>query len=277
MSEYIQKATRAELRQFSDTFRTSWNAIVSALFDKCNDKSDEILRRYESWYTQSTQAVFDDMYRKDLLAFAWRRRFWEVFAVLGAIAGALTVVIGWGPSRRWVSVAVLADRRWHLVRRLLALGPPAAAGAGEGRAAQRGPVRAPGGRPLRHRIDPAQGRRTTAAFGMAGMFLGSAAAGGLGGAGRGRGGGNGLGQRLRPLRQPHRQDAREHAGRPAALHGSGPSAGGALRAGGAPGTAGRRASADHRKLQGAGEVHGQATDQAARLRRQAPATRGGEG
>ena len=87
MTKYIQTASRAELRQFSSVFRTSWDAILNALFRKCNNRSDEILRQYESWYTESTQAVFDDMYRKDLFSFVRRRRFWEVFLVIGAIAG----------------------------------------------------------------------------------------------------------------------------------------------------------------------------------------------
>ncbi len=179
MSEYIQRATRAELRQFSGAFRASWDAILRALFEKCNTKSDEILQRYESWYTQSTQAVFDDLYRKDLWSFAWRRRFWEVFAVLGAIAGALSVVIGWGESRRWISVAVLLiavgisfGAYWHSARRRrqvrdktepLSIVPfelPE-----DGRFATESKLR--------------KGRRTTAAFGMAGLFLGSAAAGGF--------------------------------------------------------------------------------------------------
>jgi hypothetical protein len=179
MSEYIQRATRAELRQFSDAFRASWNAILRALFDKCNNRSDEILQRYESWYTQSTQSVFDDLYRKDLWSFAWRRRFWEVFAVLGAIAGALTVVIGWGPSRRWVSVAVLLvavgisfGAHWYSARRKRQLRDKAEPLSilpfqlpEEGRFATESKLR--------------KGRRTTAAFGMAGLFLGSAAAGGF--------------------------------------------------------------------------------------------------
>jgi hypothetical protein len=86
MTKYIQTASRSELRQFSGVFRTSWDAILTALFKKCNTRSDEILQGYESWYTESTQAVFDDMYRKDLWSFARRRRFWEVFLILGAIA-----------------------------------------------------------------------------------------------------------------------------------------------------------------------------------------------
>jgi DnaJ-domain-containing protein 1 len=179
MSEYIQRATRAELRQFSDAFRASWNAILRAFLEKCNTRSDEILQRYESWYTQSTQAVFDDLYRKDLWSFAWRRRFWEVFAVLGAIAGALTVVIGWGASRRWISVAVLlaavgvsfgaywysAWRKRQVRDKTEPLSVIPFQLPEDGRFATESKLRS--------------GRRTTAAFGMAGLFLGSAAAGGF--------------------------------------------------------------------------------------------------
>lgn len=179
MTEYIQKATRAELRDFTNAFRVSWNAIVNALFKKCNARSDEILQRYESWYTQSTQAVFDDLYRRDLWSFAWRRAFWEVFAILGAMAAALTVVIGWGASRRWVSIAILAvafaislTAYWRLARRRRkarekteALSVVPFEIAEEGRFPTESTMR--------------RGRRTTAAFGMTGLFVGTAAAGGL--------------------------------------------------------------------------------------------------
>lgn len=179
MGEYIQKATRAELRQFSDAFRVSWDAILRALFEKCNSRSDEILQRYESWYTKSTQPVFDDLYRKDLWSFAWRSRFWEVFAVLGAIAGALTVVIGWGAPRRWISIAVLLVALgisfgvyWHTARRRRQVREKA-------EPLSIVPFELPedGRFPTESKLR--KGRRTTAAFGMAGLFLGSAAAGGL--------------------------------------------------------------------------------------------------
>jgi curved DNA-binding protein CbpA len=179
MSRYIQTASRAELRRFSEVFRVSWDAILTALFNKCNARSDEILQRYESWYTESTQAVFDDMYRKDLLSFARRRRFWEVFLIIGAIAGALTVVIGWGGSRRWVSIAVLlvafaiafsahwwgARRRRGVRQKIEALSVV--------------PFEIPKEAQFTAEAQLRQGRRTTAAFGLAGLFLGSAAAGGL--------------------------------------------------------------------------------------------------
>ncbi len=179
MTKYARTASRAELRQFTSVFRTSWDATLNALFSKCNGKSDEILQRYESWYTESTQAVFDDMYRKDLLSFARRRRFWEVFLIIGAIAAALTVVVGWGEPRRWISIALLALAfgssfllYWRSARRR---------------------------RKVRQKVEPLsvvpfefprnaqfptetalrRGRRTTAAFGMAGLALGSAASGGF--------------------------------------------------------------------------------------------------
>ena len=179
MTAYIRTASRSELRQFSNAFRTSWDARLNALFDKCNNRSDQILQRYESWYTESTQAVFDDLYRRDLLSFARRRRFWEVFLFIGAIAAALTVVIGWGESRRWISIAVLlvafgisflfhwrgARRRRQVRRKVEALSVVPF----EIRRGSQFPTEAA----LR------QGRRTTAAFGMTGLLLGSAASGGL--------------------------------------------------------------------------------------------------
>lgn len=180
MSAYIATASRADLRRFSATFRTSWDAVVAALFRECNDKCDSILQEYESWYTAETQAVFDDMYRRELWRFAWRRRFWEAFLVLGALAGGLTAVVGWtGNVRPWVSGALLAlafalsflVHRWTARRE----------------------------RRVRERVEPLsvvpfslqegacfqtesrlrKGRLTTTALSAAGMLLGNAATAGL--------------------------------------------------------------------------------------------------
>jgi curved DNA-binding protein CbpA len=179
MLQYLKSATRAELRQFSAEFRLSWNAMISALFDRCNERSDEILQHYERWYTTSTQAVFDDLYRKDVLSFVRSRRFWEVFVFVAAVAGALTVVIGWGGGRRWVSIAVM----------LVALGIAFAVywrGARKRRQVREKsealavvPFEIPENElfPTEHTMR--RGRRTTAAFGVAGLFLGASAASGL--------------------------------------------------------------------------------------------------
>jgi hypothetical protein len=180
MASYIRSASRSELRQFSTKFRLAWEATINALFTNCNTRCDSILQSYESWYAQSTQAVFHEMYRSELRGFLLRRRFWEVFAVLMAVAAALTVVVGWGgPVRRWISVTVLLIAAvvsflayWGWVRRR---------------------------RKTREKVEPLsvvpfqiqqgarfqtesalrRGRRNTAALGAAGMLLGSAAAGGL--------------------------------------------------------------------------------------------------
>jgi hypothetical protein len=138
------------------------------------------LQSYESWYTESTQAVFDEMYLSDLRRFAWRRRFWEIFAILVAVAAALTVVVGWGgPVRRWVSVTLLLIAAvvsflayWWWVRR---------------RRKEREKVQPLSVVPFQiqqgARFDTEsslrQGRRNTAALGAAGMLLGGAASSGL--------------------------------------------------------------------------------------------------
>lgn len=180
MSAYIATASRAELRQFSTTFRNSWDAVINALFTECNMKCDEILQKYESWYTADTQAVFDDMYRRELWRFAWSRRFWEVFLVLGALAGGLTVVVGWGGAvRPWISAALL------VVAFVLAL------------LAHRWAARRQ--RRVREKVEPLsvvpftleegarfetesklrKGRLTTTALGAAGMLLGNVATSGF--------------------------------------------------------------------------------------------------
>ncbi|OFW57089.1 MAG: hypothetical protein A2133_06220 [Actinobacteria bacterium RBG_16_64_13] len=180
MTSHIQTATRADLRQFSTTFGSSWDALVNALFTKCNSRCDTVLQRYETWYTQNTQAFFDGLYRRELLHFGLRRRFWEVFLILGAIAGALTVVVGWeGPWRRWVSLGMI----------LLAGGVAFLAHLWSAKRQ----------RQVREKVEPLsvvvfeidkhamfpteatlrRGRRTTTALGLAGAYLGNAVTGGF--------------------------------------------------------------------------------------------------
>ena len=180
MTKYIQMASRMELTRFSKVFNETWYATVNALFSVCNSRCDFVLQRYEAWYTENTRAFFDSLYRRELLSFAWRRRFWEVFLVLGAIAGALSVVVGWtGPWRPWVSTGIVLTAlavsflayRWSVRRR----------------------------RETREKVEPLsvmvfevdkrarfptetalrRGRLSTAALGLAGMFLGNAASAGL--------------------------------------------------------------------------------------------------
>jgi hypothetical protein len=180
MNDYLRTASRSELRQFSEVFRTSWNATIHALFKNYNDKCDGILRSYESWYTQSTQALFEDIHRKELLLFAFRRRFWELFLVIAAFAGALTVVVGWtGPVTRWVSsgimvlafgVSFLAYRWWcRRQRKVRETVEPLSVV----------PFELQEGARFRTESTMRRGRRTTAAMGVAGLFVGNAASGGF--------------------------------------------------------------------------------------------------
>jgi hypothetical protein len=180
MSDYIRTASRAELRQFSTVFRTSWNATIGVLFAKCNMRCDEILLGYESWYTKSTQAVFDDMYRRELLHFPLRVRFWEIFAVIAAFAGAATVVVGWtGPVVRWVSTGIMVaalvlsflSYRWwcRRQRRSRETVEPLSVV----------PFQVQEGARFQTEKTMRRGRKTTAAMGVAGLFVGNAASSGF--------------------------------------------------------------------------------------------------
>ena len=180
MTAHIQGASRSELRNFSATFATSWGTVVDALFTKCNSRCDGVLQRYESWYTESTQELFDGLYRQELLRFPLRRRFWEAFALLVALAGAFSVFVGWdGPWHRWVSVAIvlLAVAAAFLVfrrsvrreRRVREKVEPLSVAVFEIRPGARFPTE----------TALQQGRRTTAALGLAGVVLGNAAAAGF--------------------------------------------------------------------------------------------------
>jgi hypothetical protein len=79
MTNHIQKASRNDLRHFSEAFGNSWSTTIDSLFGACNSRCDDVVQRYETWYTENTRAFFDDLHRRELLRFAFRRRFWEVF------------------------------------------------------------------------------------------------------------------------------------------------------------------------------------------------------
>ena len=97
---------------------------------------------------------------------------------MGAIAAALTVVIGWGETTRWISIAVLtaAFGLSFLVYRRSAVRRRKARQKVEPLSVVpfviRKDARFPAEASLR------KGRRATAALGMAGLFLGGAASGG---------------------------------------------------------------------------------------------------
>ena len=180
MTSYIHSASRSELRGFSTTFKNSWDAAVGALFLRCNMRCDSLLQEYEAWYTASTQAVFDEMYRKELLHFAWRRRFWEVFLVLGAIAAALGWVIGWDtPAGRSISAGLI------LVAFALAFLAHRWSARRERRTRERVeplsvvPFEIQKGARFQTETALRRGRKTTAALSVTGLLLGNAASGGL--------------------------------------------------------------------------------------------------
>lgn len=180
LSEYIATATRAELRQLGDQFRGRWNATLNALFAECNIRSDNVVQRYESWFSRDTRAVFDEMYRRELRGFLWRARFWEVFAVAGALAAGLTVVVGWTwPWRLAMSAGMMGAAlgvsflayRWLVGRsrrRRERVEPLSVV-----------PFRAAEGAELPTTALLRRGRRTTTALGLTGLLAGGAAAGGL--------------------------------------------------------------------------------------------------
>ncbi|NLO28509.1 MAG: DnaJ domain-containing protein [Actinobacteria bacterium] len=180
MRVYIAGASRSDLRRFSETLSDTWTTTLTALFTKCNVRCDSVIQRYETWYTENTQAFFDGLYRKELLSFAWRRRFWDSFLILGAMAGALSVVIGWdGPWRRWVSLGVILVAaglsfllyRWRIKRsrRSRERVEPLSVTVFEMDENARFPTE----------VTLRRARVTTTALGLAGLFVGNAASGGL--------------------------------------------------------------------------------------------------
>jgi hypothetical protein len=183
MRAYVQRATRTELRRFSATFRESWNATIRTFFSQCNDRCDVILQSYERWYTKDTQAVFDQMYLRELQRFAWRKRFY-LYLALSAPVGILVAVVLALDGR-------LAERIAAGVVMLAAIG---IAFLGYRRDCRRRRRQRERVRPLevvpftletgaRFETDHAmrRGRRTTLSTGLTGLLLGEAATAWMGG------------------------------------------------------------------------------------------------
>jgi len=114
MRDYVQGSQRAELRRFSGTFKSSWNATIERLFAECNERSDRILESYESWYSEATQQVFDQMYLKELRSFARQKRFYLYLTPLLLIALSVAAVLsaegglGHWIAAGWVVAAAVA-------------------------------------------------------------------------------------------------------------------------------------------------------------------------
>ncbi len=180
MTEHIQSASRRDLRQFSGTFKNSWDASINALFLRCNKRCDSVIQEYETWYTSSTQAIFDEMYRKELLNFARSRRFWEVFLIAAVLGVALGWAFGWGSALgRWLSVALalvafglaFLAHRWvaRRQRRIREKVEPLSVV----------PFQIQEGARFETEAALRQGRKATAALSVTGMMVGNAISGGL--------------------------------------------------------------------------------------------------
>ena len=183
MQDYVAKATRAELRQFSSTFSASWNATISHLFAQCNDRCDQILQSYESWYSRSTQVVFDRMYLKEVRSFMWRPRFYLYLLILWAVVAVPAFVLGsdgrglglWIAVALVIAMAVLAfllyRRDCRRKRKIRERVEPLSVV----------PFSLKGDPRFQAEIALRRGRQATAGLGVTGLMLGDAVAVGLGG------------------------------------------------------------------------------------------------
>jgi hypothetical protein len=70
MRVHIQGASRSELKEFNETFRTAWNKHVRDLFATFNEECQYCIRKYEAWFDKTAEQIADEKYRSELRAYA---------------------------------------------------------------------------------------------------------------------------------------------------------------------------------------------------------------
>lgn len=94
MLSHISSASRGELRKFNERFVTSWNDLVNGMFSKFNSDCKALIRKYDTWFEDTMDEVFEDMYKSELKSYKKSGRFYAHVSVL-ATAGFLIGFYAW--------------------------------------------------------------------------------------------------------------------------------------------------------------------------------------
>jgi hypothetical protein len=76
MRDYLNRASRRELRDFGTHFRTHWNQTITHLFQHFNDECVRLISKYDSWFDKTMEETFAEIHRAELRNFARNHRFW---------------------------------------------------------------------------------------------------------------------------------------------------------------------------------------------------------
>jgi curved DNA-binding protein CbpA len=85
MLKHLSKASRGELRDFSDHFRRRWNRLMNELFTGFNRQRWGLIQKYESWFDQTMEETFETLYQAELRRFGRSPRFYAYAAGLLAV------------------------------------------------------------------------------------------------------------------------------------------------------------------------------------------------
>lgn len=94
MLSHISSASRGELRKFNERFVSSWNDLVNGMFSKFNSDCKALIRKYDTWFEDTMDEVFEDMYKSELKSYKKSGRFYAHVSVL-ATAGFLIGFYAW--------------------------------------------------------------------------------------------------------------------------------------------------------------------------------------
>jgi len=88
-------ASRDQLREFGQHFRTEWNNLVINLFAHFNRNCRSTIHKYEKWFDNTLEETFEDIYERELKAFSSSRRF-RLYGFILLGLGTLLAVIAYG-------------------------------------------------------------------------------------------------------------------------------------------------------------------------------------
>lgn len=81
-SQYIKTCGRNDLKNFPAKFSTDWNQFINKLFGKFNHNIEYLIERYNHWFDESLEPLFDDLYKKDAKSYKNNPKFYLYFILI---------------------------------------------------------------------------------------------------------------------------------------------------------------------------------------------------
>jgi curved DNA-binding protein CbpA len=78
---YIQTASRGELRKFNKGFVSTWHSLLEDLLGKFNSEMRRLTSKYDNWFDKTLDEFFEEAYKKELKGYK-KSPYFYVYAIL---------------------------------------------------------------------------------------------------------------------------------------------------------------------------------------------------